>query len=168
MKSRDRRNAPRIAPRALRDPACALALGLGTGLSPVAPGTVASLVTLVPAWFFVELDLPLRIVVVAAIVLAGIPICGVAARRLGVHDHPAIVLDEVAGMLLTLLPAAAGVWWHVALGFVLFRVFDIAKPWPIRDIDHRLHGGLGIMLDDLMAALYAAALLTAIRVVLPS
>lgn len=168
MKDRDRRNAERIGLRALRDPSSALALGLGTGLSPIAPGTVASLVTLVPAWFFLQLDLPLRVLVVAVVVLAGIAICGAAARRLGVHDHPAIVLDEVAGMLLTLLPAVDGEWWQVAVGFVLFRIFDIVKPWPIRDIDHRLHGGLGIMLDDLMAAVYAAALLTAMRVLLPT
>jgi phosphatidylglycerophosphatase A len=168
MKNRDARNAPRIGIRALRDPASALALGLGTGLSPIAPGTVASLATLVPGWFFLQLDLPLRALVVVIVAVAGIAICGAAAKRLGVHDHPAIVFDEVAGMLLTLLPAAGAAWWHLALGFVLFRIFDIAKPWPIRDIDHRLHGGLGIMLDDLMAAVYAAALLTAIQVLLPT
>jgi phosphatidylglycerophosphatase A len=168
VKRRDARIAPRIGLRALRDPASALALGLGAGLSPIAPGTVGSLVALVPGWLFLQLELPVRALVVAAVVAAGIVICGAAARRLGVHDHPAIVFDEVAGMLLTLLPASGAAWWHLALGFVLFRIFDIAKPWPIRDIDHRLHGGLGIMLDDVMAAVYAAALLTAIQVLLPT
>jgi phosphatidylglycerophosphatase A len=77
---------------------------------------------------------------------------------MGVHDHPGIVWDEINGMYLVLLTAPPTiVLW--ALGFLLFRLFDIAKPWPIRDLDHRLRGGSGIMLDDLAAALFAAVLL---------
>ena len=89
---------------------------------------------------------------------AGIWICGESAKRLGIHDHPGIVWDEITGMYLTLLvlPPQIALW---ALGFGLFRLFDIWKPWPIRDLDHRLAGGVGIMLDDLVAALYAAILL---------
>ena len=101
---------------------------------------------------------PVQLAVAAAISVSGIWICGESARRIGVHDHGGIVWDEIAGMYITLLaapPTIAG----FALGFVLFRVFDIAKPWPIRDLDHRLGGGLGIMLDDLAAALYALILL---------
>ena len=81
-----------------------------------------------------------------------------SSRRLGVHDHGGIVWDEIAGMYVTLLvaPPLYSAW---ILGFLLFRGFDIVKPWPIRDLDHRLGGGLGIMLDDLVAALYAAILL---------
>ncbi|NNC77142.1 MAG: phosphatidylglycerophosphatase A, partial [Woeseiaceae bacterium] len=81
-----------------------------------------------------------------------------SARRVGVHDHPGIVWDEIAALYLVLLTVPESpAWW--ASAFVLFRVFDIWKPWPIRDLDHRLHGGLGIMLDDLAAGLYAAILL---------
>ena len=77
---------------------------------------------------------------------------------MGVHDHPGIVWDEIAAMYLVLLVAPPGITaW--ALGFGLFRLFDIWKPWPIRDLDHRLGGGAGIMLDDLVAALYTAVLL---------
>lgn len=147
-----------LARTVLTDPVHILAFGFGTGLSPVAPGTVGSLVGVLFAWLTLDLGLPLQLSVAAAISLAGIWICGESARRIGVHDHGGIVWDEIAGMYITLLaapPTIAG--W--ALGFVLFRAFDIAKPWPIRDLDHRLGGGVGIMLDDLAAALYALILL---------
>ena len=98
----------------------------------------------------------------------GIYVCGASARKLGRHDHPGIVLDEIAGMLLTALAVPERSWLWLALAFVLFRVFDIAKPWPIRDVDHRLGGGLGIMLDDLMAAVFAALGLMIIRTLLPT
>jgi phosphatidylglycerophosphatase A len=90
--------------------------------------------------------------------LAGIWICGESARRIGVHDHGGIVWDEIVGMYITLMVAPVSIVGFV-LAFVLFRVMDIVKPWPIRDLDHSIHGGLGIMLDDLVAALYAALLL---------
>jgi phosphatidylglycerophosphatase A len=88
-------------------------------------------------------------------IVAGIWICGESARRLGVHDHPAIVWDEIAGMMITML-AVPDAWWGAPLAFALFRLFDIAKPWPIREIDHGLRGGAGIMLDDVLAGLFAA------------
>jgi len=95
-------------------------------------------------------------------------ICGVSARRLGVHDHRGIVFDEVVGMLASSLamPSRSLTW--LVLAFVLFRIFDVVKPWPIRDVDHRLAGGAGIMLDDLMAALYAAVCLQTLRILLPT
>jgi phosphatidylglycerophosphatase A len=95
-------------------------------------------------------------------VLAGIWICGESARRLGVHDHSAIVWDEVAGMLIVML-AAPPTWWGAVLGFGLFRLFDVWKPWPIREVDHGMRGGAGIMLDDVMAALMAVVVLLMIR-----
>jgi phosphatidylglycerophosphatase A len=147
-----------LARTVFTDPVHILAFGFGTGLSPVAPGTVGSLVGVLFAWLTIDLGLPLQLLTAAAISLAGIWICGESARRIGVHDHGGIVWDEIAGMYITLLaaPPTIAAW---VLGFVLFRVFDIAKPWPIRDLDHRLGGGLGIMLDDLAAALYALILL---------
>ncbi len=144
--------------KVLRDPINLLAFGLGSGLAPVAPGTAGSLVGLVLAWSTLDLPIAARLLVAIALILSGIWICGVAARRIAVHDHPGIVWDEIAGIYLALLVAPPSIWaW--ALGFGLFRLFDIWKPWPIRDLDHRLKGGLGIMLDDLVAALYTALIL---------
>jgi len=152
-------NAPEnLARTVLTDPVHILAFGFGTGLSPVAPGTVGSLVGVLFAWLTLDLGLPLQLGIAAAISLSGIWICGESARRIGVHDHGGIVWDEIAGMYITLLAAPPTVAGWI-LGFVLFRAFDIAKPWPIRDLDHRLGGGVGIMLDDLAAALYALILL---------
>ena len=89
---------------------------------------------------------------------AGIPICAHTARRMGVHDHPGIVWDEIVGYLVTMTFAPQG-WLWVAAGFVLFRVFDIAKPWPIRLLDRNVGGGFGIMVDDLLAGIFAAVVL---------
>ena len=144
--------------KVLRDPINLLAFGFGSGLAPVAPGTAGSLVGLVLAWSTLDLPIAARLLVAIALLLSGIWICGEAARRIAVHDHPGIVWDEIAGIYLALLVAPPSIWaW--ALGFGLFRLFDIWKPWPIRDLDHRLKGGLGIMLDDLVAALYTALIL---------
>jgi phosphatidylglycerophosphatase A len=147
-----------LARMVLTDPVHILAFGFGTGLSPYAPGTIGSLVGVLFAWLTRDLGLPIQVGIAAAIIAAGIWICGESARRIGVHDHGGIVWDEIAGMYVTLLvaPPTIPAW---ILGFALFRAFDILKPWPIRDLDHRLGGGLGIMLDDLAAALYALILL---------
>jgi len=142
----------------LRDPVHLLAFGLGSGLSPVAPGTVGTLLGVALAWLTVSFGIGTQIVIAAVLMSSGIPICGISARRIGVHDHPGIVWDEIAAIYVVLLvapPTPAG--WLAA--FLLFRLFDIWKPWPIRDLDHRMRGGLGIMLDDIIAALYAASLL---------
>jgi phosphatidylglycerophosphatase A len=152
----------------LRDPVHLLAFGFGAGLAPRAPGTFGSLVGIVAAWWLLELPLAARVAVVAAVIAAGIFICGESARRLEVHDDQRIVLDEIAGVLLTSLAVLEKTVFALALVFVLFRFFDILKPWPIRDVDHSLHGGLGIMLDDLIAALYAAICVVTIRVLLPT
>jgi phosphatidylglycerophosphatase A len=151
-------NASETRRKVLTDPVNFLAFGFGTGLAPVAPGTFGSLPGVLIAWLSLPLPLEWRILLGCGLILAGIWLCGESARRMGVHDHPGIVWDEITGMYLVLLTAPPTiVLW--ALGFLLFRLFDIAKPWPIRDLDHRLRGGSGIMLDDLAAALFAAVLL---------
>jgi len=148
--------------RLLRQPVHLFALGFGAGLAPFAPGTAGSALALLPAWLMLSLPWPWRIGIVAAVIVAGVWLCGESARRLGTHDHPAIVLDEIAAMLLLALLMPQRAWWLLP-AFAFFRLFDIAKPWPIRDLDHRMKGGLGIMLDDLLAAGYAAACLQLIR-----
>lgn len=90
--------------------------------------------------------------------LLGIWICGRSAEKLGVHDHPGIVWDEIAGYLVTMIAAPAG-WVWIVVGFCLFRLFDIWKPWPIKKIDRGVESGFGIMLDDIIAGFFAFALL---------
>jgi phosphatidylglycerophosphatase A len=148
----------RLASRVLTDPVHFLAFGFGTGLAPVAPGTFGSLPALLLGWATIGAGLYVQLAIAAALVVAGTWLCGESSRRLGVHDHGGIVADEIAGMYVTLILAPPTLGGYVA-AFVLFRFFDIVKPWPIRDLDHRLRGGLGIMLDDLFAALYALILL---------
>ena len=152
----------------LRDPVHFVAFGFGAGLAPRAPGTFGSLVGVLAAWWLFELPLPWRIALVLAVIGCGIWICGESARRLSRHDDQRIVFDEIAGVLLTSLAVVERSVFAFALVFVSFRVFDIWKPLPIRDVDHSLRGGLGIMLDDLIAALYAAVCVATIRVLLPT
>ena len=142
----------------LTDPVNFLAFGFGSGLAPFAPGTFGSIPGLVLFWLTMDFGLYVQLGVALALVVAGIWICGESARRIGVHDHGGIVWDEIAGMYITLFLAPATIAGFI-VAFLLFRAADIVKPWPIRDLDHRIHGGLGIMLDDLVAALYAALLL---------
>ena len=150
--------AEKIPPQLLRHPVDLLALGFGSGLLPRAPGTAGTLAA-IPLYLVMQsLALTVYVPLVAVLFLLGIPICAHTAKRLGVHDHPGIVWDEIVGMYLTLIVAPFSVTGWI-LAFVLFRVMDIVKPWPIRSLDHRIGGGVGIMLDDLVAALYAAVLL---------
>jgi phosphatidylglycerophosphatase A len=143
-----------------------IAFGFGTGLSPVAPGTVG---TLVGVLLFVPLSLLSPLLYAIAVTLLfvfGCWVCGESARLLGVHDHSGIVFDEIVGYLVAAAPllcfapqpplvvAAA-----MLVAFALFRLFDVLKPWPIRALDRSVHGGFGIMLDDLVAGAVAALLL---------
>ncbi|MCP4301442.1 MAG: phosphatidylglycerophosphatase A [Gammaproteobacteria bacterium] len=142
----------------LTDPVHFLAFGFGTGLAPFAPGTFGSIPGVLLFWLTLDLGLYVQLGVAVALALSGIWICGESARRIGVHDHGGIVWDEITGMYVTLLAAPFSVVGCL-FAFALFRAADIVKPWPIRDLDHRLGGGFGIMLDDLVAALYAAVVL---------
>jgi phosphatidylglycerophosphatase A len=135
-----------------------LAFGFGSGLAPWAPGTAGTLVAVVLEWPLRSQGIEIRLLVAVLLFVAGVWICGESSRRLGLHDHGGIVWDEIAGYFLTMLLAPEGWQWSV-LGFALFRLFDIVKPWPIREIDHRLGGGLGIMVDDTLAAVFAGLIL---------
>ncbi|MFZ1641274.1 MAG: phosphatidylglycerophosphatase A [Candidatus Contendobacter sp.] len=146
--------AVRPCARVFRDPVHFLALGFGSGCAPKAPGTFGTLAA-IPLYLLIQ-PLPLwtyLLLTVAGFAL-GVWICDRAARDLGVHDHPAIVWDEVIGYFITMIAAPPGWLWIIA-GFALFRLFDILKPWPIRQADQRVGGGFGIMFDDLLAAGYA-------------
>ncbi|MDM7858859.1 phosphatidylglycerophosphatase A family protein [Thiopseudomonas acetoxidans] len=135
-----------------------LAFGFGTGLARKAPGTWGTLAGLVFVPFLQWLALPVALAIIAVATLFGVWLCGKVADDLGVHDHGGIVWDEIVGIWLTLiLLPAHWIWWLA--GFVVFRLFDILKPWPISVLDRKVNGGLGIMLDDLLAAVFAAFVL---------
>jgi phosphatidylglycerophosphatase A len=135
-------------------PAHFLAFGFGTGLSSRAPGTVGTLAAY-PLYFAMQgLAAPVYWGLVAIFLVTGVWVCGRAGQALGVHDHGGIVWDEIAAFLLV-LPFAPAVWWGHVLAFGLFRLFDIWKPFPIGWLDARVPGGLGVMLDDVLAAGYA-------------
>ena len=140
-----------------------IAFGAGAGLVPRAPGTAGTVVA-VPIYLAVAGAPPaVHGLVVALVVGAGVWICGRTARDLGVHDHPGIVLDEIAGFLVT-MTALPREWPWIAAGFVAFRVLDIVKPWPVSLADRKVGGGLGIMLDDVIAGALACAALHAARI----
>ena len=138
----------------LSSPVHFLAFGFGSGLSPKAPGTAGTLAAIPLYLLLVQLPLLGYLLAVSLIALGGIWLCGESSRRLGVHDHGGIVWDEFAGFFVTMIAAPSG-WVWIGLGFALFRLFDIWKPWPVRVADRHIHGGLGIMLDDLLAGVYA-------------
>lgn len=145
----------------LKNPVHFLALGFGSGLAAKAPGTFGTLAAVPLYLLLAQLPLSWYLAVTLVCVLAGIYICDKAARDMGVHDHGAIVWDEVAGLLITMIAAPAGVLWLV-VGFVLFRLFDIIKPWPIRWLDAKVEGGFGIMIDDVLAGIFALVCLQVI------
>lgn len=147
-----------IDPRLLRNPAHFLSLGFGSGLAPKAPGTFGTLAG-IPVYLLLQ-PLPLAeyLFATALLALLGIWLCGYTARALGVHDHGGIVWDEIVGLLVTMIAVPLDWRWLLA-GFLLFRLFDILKPWPIRWLDRRVGGGFGIMVDDLLAGLFALACL---------
>ncbi len=126
------------------------ALGFGAGLAPKAPGTVGTLVAIPLFLAFNSLGLTVYLLLTVLVTFLGIRICEESAKVLGVHDHSGIVWDEIAGYLITMIAVPAQ-WYWILAGFILFRFFDIVKPWPIRWFDNHVHGGLGIMLDDIMA-----------------
>jgi phosphatidylglycerophosphatase A len=146
-----------------------LACGFGSGLTPLAQGTFGSLAALLP-WLGLRL-LPWWIygLVLLAGFALGVRACDVAGRALGVDDHRSLVWDEFIGQWLALLPllglllpAGGFSWWMPVAGFALFRLFDVWKPWPIRWLDRRVKGGFGVMIDDVIAGVFAAIVLAAL------
>lgn len=137
----------------LQHPAHLLAFGFGSGLARIAPGTFGTLVAL--PLFYAVMAIPgtLHLPLLALLFLIGIPVCSLTSRALGVEDHGGIVWDEIVAMLLVLeYTPSSWKWWLAA--FLLFRLYDIVKPFPIRRCDTHIKGGFGIMLDDLLAAIY--------------
>lgn len=146
----------------LSTPAGWLACGFGSGLAPKAQGTFGSLAAILPWLLLRQLSLPINALIIGIGFLIGVWACDVAGRAVGVDDHRSLVWDEFIGQWIALLPALLAPWWAVAVGFGLFRLFDVWKPWPIRWFDQHLKGGLGVMVDDVIAGVFAAVVLWAI------
>jgi phosphatidylglycerophosphatase A len=145
----------------LGHPAGWIATGFASGLSPVAPGTAGSLVALIPWLALRQLDWPIYLAAMFVAFVVGVWACAWAVRRVGVDDPGFAVWDEFVGQWIALLPLviAPRHWMWIFAGFILFRIFDIAKPWPVSWADRRVHGGFGVMLDDVIAGIYAALVL---------
>ena len=141
-----------------RSPLHFLAFGFGSGLSPRAPGTAGTVVALLLYLWMADWPLLFYSVFLLLAAVVGVFLCGESSRQLGVHDHPGIVWDEFVGFWLTMWAVPAQ-WTWIVLGFVVFRVLDIVKPWPIGFLDKNFEGGIGIMLDDIVAGLMACATL---------
>jgi len=148
------KTAKRLTLKDLRHPVNFLALGFGSGLAPKAPGTFGTLAAVPLYLMMTSLSNNQYLLLTALISLVGIWICGTSAEILGVHDHSGIVWDEIAGFLITMYLAPSG-WLWIVLGFIYFRIFDILKPWPISWLDKHVGGGFGIMIDDIVAGLFA-------------
>lgn len=145
----------------LKRPSCFLALGFGSGLAPKAPGTFGTLAALPIYWLIQDWTLSAYLAFVLVAFVAGIWLCQRAVDWLKQEDPSSVVWDEIVGYLVTMIAAPSGWLWMVA-GFVLFRFFDILKPWPVSLADKNLHGGFGIMLDDVVAGVYSAICIGAI------
>ena len=139
-------------------PAHFFGLGLGSGLTGFAPGTFGTLAA-IPLWLLIaEQSFVIQCAVILIASIVGIYFCGKTADDLGAHDHGAIVWDEFVGFWITMLFVPTG-WLWIFFAFVMFRLLDILKPWPISYFDKQVHGGLGIMLDDIIAGLLAGIIL---------
>lgn len=138
----------------LKDPWQLLAVGLGSGLAPVAPGTFGSLAALPLCMLLVYCPWHVVLVVVLLTFVLGLKAASAAEKVLGMHDNSAVVIDEFAGMFVAVM-FYPPVWYYALLAFVLFRIFDIFKPFPVFVADRRVGGALGVMLDDILAGIYA-------------
>lgn len=142
----------------LKNPIHFLALGFGSGLMPKAPGTFGTLAAIPVYYVLKDLSIIYYIASILILLIMGIFICQYTSRKLKVHDHPGIVIDEFVGYLITMI-AVPFSWLWVFIGFILFRFFDILKPWPISWLDKKVSGGFGIMVDDVLAGFFALAIM---------
>lgn len=149
----------------LKHPAHFLAFGFGSGCAPKAPGTFGTLVGMVVYCLLPSMSMPLFLGFILVSFFLGIYFCDKATKALGVHDHGGIVWDEFVGFWISVIALPEGLAW-LLLAFCLFRLFDIWKPQPIKYLDQKVEGGLGIMLDDVVAGIYALATVQAIHFML--
>ncbi|MCD6040167.1 MAG: p [Gammaproteobacteria bacterium] len=135
-----------------------IAFGFGSGAAPFAPGTFGTLMG-IPFYLAMQsLSHVLYLILLVLIILASMWLCDKVSKEIGIHDHSGMCLDEIVGYLVTMYAAPHGILW-IWLGFLLFRLFDIWKPWPINYIDEKVSGGVGIILDDVLAGVYSMIIL---------
>ncbi len=152
--SMDKQSKTQVPVKLLLNPAHCLSLGFGSGLAPKMPGTMGTVIGVVLFILFPVLDWKIYLGIVALAFIVGVFLCDYTAKALNVHDHPGIVWDEIVGYFITMFMVPKS-WVWILIGFILFRIFDILKPWPISIADKKVHGGFGIMLDDVIAGVFA-------------
>lgn len=147
-------NVPPIPASIWRNPWHFIAFGFGSGALPIAPGTFGTLMA-IPFYLAIQ-HLPhlIYLVILLIVIIGSIGICNKVSREIGIHDHQGMCLDEIVGYLVTMFAAPHGLKW-IIIGFILFRLFDIFKPQPIRYIDEKIMGGAGMILDDVVAGIYS-------------
>ena len=134
-----------------------VAVFFGSGFIRPAPGTWGSLAALIAGYFLFQAGFWVFVAAIVTVTLVGTVAINSIEKQTGIHDAPEIVIDEVAGMWISLLPfyyIEPSLWWFGA-AFLLFRLFDIIKPWPIGWLDRHVSGGFGVMVDDIVAGLFA-------------
>lgn len=154
--------SPPLPEQIWQDPIYFIAFGFGSGAMPFAPGTFGTLLAI--PFYLLMRPLPLvpYILFVIGFFIFSSWICERVSREIHEHDHPGMCIDEFAGFFVTMINAPHGCFW-IVLGFLLFRLFDIWKPWPIRFIDKKIHGGFGMVLDDIVAGIFAMLIIQIIR-----
>lgn len=145
-----------------RNPLYFIAFGFGSGAMPFAPGTFGTLMAIPFYLVFRPLPLWAYLIFVVLVIAGSSWLCERLSRQIDVHDHPGMCIDEFAGFFVTMINAPHGIGW-ILLGFGLFRLFDILKPWPISFLDENVHGGFGMVLDDVVAGIFAMLIIQALH-----
>lgn len=152
------KNSIKIPAKLLLHPWHFFSLGFGSGLAPVAPGTFGTLAAIPLYLLCLNLSIQWYVALIVVAFVIGVYWCGFTSKALGVHDHSGIVWDEIVGFFITMIAVPPTIT-NIVLGFLLFRLFDIWKPWPIKLLDEKVSGGFGIMIDDVLAGVFALVFL---------
>jgi phosphatidylglycerophosphatase A len=155
---------PPIPDSIWRNPLHFIAFGFGTGALPYAPGTFGTIIAIPFFLVLRSFSIELYIGILLILIIASMWLCEKVSKDIGVADHQGMCVDEIIGYLVTMTFAPATFKW-ILIGFLLFRLFDIWKPWPIRQVDQRFHGGVGVILDDVLAGIYSMIILYILQLV---
>lgn len=156
---------PPVPKTVWKNPLYFIAFGFGSGAFPFAPGTAGTLMA-IPIYLLLQpLSLPIYLIVITLCAIGSVLLCEKISRETKTDDHPGMCIDEFIGFFVTMINANSGAAW-IILGFFLFRLFDIWKPWPIRLIDKKIHGGFGMILDDVIAGFFACITMQLISIIM--